>query len=339
LVLATGAGHDYFGHNEWADLAPGLKSVEDALEIRRRVFLAFEAAERETDSERRKDWLTFVVVGGGPTGVELAGALGEIAHNTLKDDFRTFNPEDARIILAEGNERVLATYPESLSEAAAKSLAKLGVEVRTSTLVTSVDESGATIEHADTQDHIRCRTILWSAGVKANPLGRKLVGANEEMLDSAGRVKVDDYLRVPGCPDVYVIGDLAAAGGPDGEPLQGTASVAMSQGKYLGKALSRRARGRSLKPYRYVHKGSLATIGRAAAVADFGKLRFSGVLAWFLWLSVHLMYLVGFQNRLVVFVQWAWSYLTYNRGARLITGPKELRLADSSGPHSDSCDE
>jgi NADH dehydrogenase len=318
LILAAGTVPSYFGHDEWAEHAPGLKTLEDATEIRRRIYLAFEAAEREPDPARRAAWLTFAVVGAGPTGVELAGAIAEIARRTLRREFRAIDPATARALLLDAADRVLPAYPPDLSRRCAASLARLGVEVRTGTRIEHIDAQGLQVRAGDAEERIAARTVLWAAGVRANPLGKRLADALGLTTDRMGRIAVAPDLSVPGHPDVFVIGDLALSAGPGGAPLPGVAPVAMQQGRYMGKAIRARMAGRAANPFRYFNKGELATIGRAAAVANFGRLRFSGYLAWVLWLFVHLMYLVDFENRLLVFVQWAWNYVTWNRGARLI---------------------
>jgi NADH dehydrogenase len=320
LVLATGSRHHYFGNADWEALAPGLKTVEDATEIRTRILRAFECAEREKDPEIRQEWLTFVIVGGGPTGLELAGALGEIANDTLKRDFYDIDPADSRIILLEAADRVLNHMPPELSHAAEESLIRLGVRPRTHARVTNITPESVTIAIGDRVEIIRTRTVLWAAGVQASPLGKLLsvrVGAE---TDRAGRVLVEPDLSVPGHPEILVIGDLANYSHQEGKPLPGVAPVAMQQGRYVAQLVRARLQGRTLPPFRYRDKGSLATIGRAEAVADFGKLRFSGFTAWVLWLFVHLMYLVEFENRVLVLIEWAYNYVTRNRGARLITG-------------------
>ncbi|MGH9537401.1 MAG: NAD(P)/FAD-dependent oxidoreductase [Terriglobales bacterium] len=316
LIVAAGASHAYFGHDEWEPFAPGLKTIEDALEIRRRVLLAFELAEREAESDREQIQLNFVVVGGGPTGVELAGTLAEISRQVLANEFRTIDPKKTRIILLEGGPRVLPVYPEDLSRSAEEQLRALGVEVRTSAMVTRV-EAGA-VYVGETQ--IPAAVILWAAGVAASPLGKKL-GAP---VDRAGRVLVNADLSIPGHPEVFVIGDLAALKDKHGKWLPGVAPVAMQQGRTTARNIKRELHGQPRKDFHYFDKGSLATIGRAAAVADFGKVHISGFLAWLSWLFVHIFFLIGFRNRLIVLIQWAWSYLTYERGARLITGDKHL---------------
>jgi len=310
LILATGATHSYFGHPEWAFLAPGLKSIEDALRIRRRVLLAFEEAEREVDPARQQTWLTFVIVGAGPTGVELAGALAEISRMTLTKDFRRIDPARAQVILLEGADRILPTYPAKLSAAAQRQLERLGVDVRTGAKVTQIDAQGVTVGST----HLATKTVLWAAGVQASRLAKSLGVA----LDRAGRVMVRPDLRPPGYTNVYVIGDLAAVQ-RDGGQVPGVAPAAIQQGIHAADNIARQLQGRAPVPFRYRDKGSLATIGRAAAVADFGSLKISGWIAWIAWLFVHIFFLIGFRNRLLVIFEWAWSYFTAQRGARLIT--------------------
>jgi NADH dehydrogenase len=312
LILATGATHAYFGHDEWAASAPGLKTLEDALEIRRRVLFAFEAAEREESDEQRRAWMTFAIVGAGPTGVELSGALSEIARHTLQRDFRRIDPGAARVVLIEGLPRVLATYTDDLSEKARRQLADLHVEVRTSSRVTEIDGEGVTLGDGE---RIAAKTVLWGAGVAASPLGRAL----GVPLDKAGRVLVTPELGVPGHDEVYVVGDLARLD-QDGAPVPGVAAAAIQEGRHAARNVARALRGEARLPFRYVDKGSLATIGRAAAIADFGRVKLSGLVAWMAWLFIHILLLVGFRNRFVVLFEWAWSYVTFDRGARLITG-------------------
>jgi NADH dehydrogenase len=312
LIVATGATHDYFGHPEWARHAPGLKSVEDALEIQGRVLLAYEAAERETDPERRRAWLTFVVVGAGPTGVELAGALGEIAHRTLARDFRNFDPRETRVVLLDGSDRVLSTLPQDLSARARRQLETLGVEVRTGARVEAIDEHGVTLQDG----RIEARTTLWAAGVRGSPLGAGL-GAP---VDRRGRVKVEPDLSLPGHPEVSVVGDLALLE-QDGQPVPGVAPAAIQMGKHAAQNVLRRVAGQPGEPFRYLDKGSLATIGRARGVARFGRLGFSGFVAWWLWLAVHIFFLIGFRNRFMVLLEWTWAYWTYNRSNRVILRP------------------
>jgi NADH dehydrogenase len=315
LILATGAAHSYFGHDDWAPFAPGLKSIEDALEIRRRVLLAYEAAEREPEDERRREWLTFVIVGGGPTGVELAGALAEISRHTLARDFRHIDPTQARVILVEGVDRVLPPFPPELSEKAREQLVRLGVEVRTAARVTGVDPAGVTIG----TERIAARTVLWAAGVAASPLARSL----GVPLDRAGRVPVSPELAVPGHPEVFVIGDLSSLQ-HEGKPVPGLAPAAIQMGRHAAENIRRAIRGEPLLPFHYRDKGSLATIGRGAAVAAFPKSQWSGLIAWWMWLLVHIFFLIGFRNRVLVMLEWAWAYLTWHRGARLITGDSRL---------------
>jgi NADH:ubiquinone reductase (H+-translocating) len=326
LVVATGASHQYFGHDEWEQFAPGLKTIEDATDMRSRILLAFETAERETDPEKLKAWMTFVIVGAGPTGAELAGTLGEIANDTLRHDFRNINPSEARIILVEGTGRVLPTYPEKLSEAARKMLTRLGVTVRTDSMVVDIAKDSVTVRKGDHTEKISTRTILWAAGVLASPLGRVLASEAGAQLDRAGRVIVEPDLTIAGHPEIFVIGDLSHFSHQTGKPLPGVAQPAIQQGDYVGKTIVRRLRGEKSKPFHYLDKGNLATIGRAKAVADLNWLRLSGLPAWMIWLFIHLLYIVQFQNRLLVLLQWAWLYITYDRSARLITGKNPLPL-------------
>jgi NADH dehydrogenase len=312
LVVASGATHSYFGRNDWAPHAPGLKTIEDALEIRRRVFLAYEAAEAEPDPARRRDLMNFVIVGAGPTGVEMAGALAEISRHALRKEFRTIDPRDARIILVEGLPRVLPPYSEDLSAKARAQLERLGVEVWTGKRVTAIDVDGIEIGG----ERIATRTIVWAAGVAASPLGAALGGA----LDRAGRVKVQGDLTLPGHPEVFVIGDLASLE-QDGRAIPGVSPAAIQEGRHAAQNILRALDGQPLLPFHYWDKGSFATIGRGAAVGDaFGRIHLSGFLAWLAWLLIHVFFLIGFRNRVLVLLQWAYSYLTYRRGARLITG-------------------
>ncbi len=321
LVIATGATHSYFGHPEWEPDAPGLKTIEDALEIRRRVLLAFEAAERETDAAKQAAWLTFVIVGAGPTGAELAGALSEIARQTMLRDFRRINPSSARVILVEGHDHVLPTYSTKLSESARRQLGDLGVEVLTGAIVTSVDAHKVKIGERE----IPARTVLWAAGVQASPLARSL----GVPLDRAGRVEVNPDLTIPGHDDVFVIGDLAAVKRPDGSLVPGVAPAAIQEGTFAGRMLTGLTRGNAARGvFRYRDKGSLATIGRAAAIAQFPGFSLTGFPACFAWLAVHIFFLIGFRNRVLVMLQWAWAYVTYQRGARLITGTVNPLLKD-----------
>jgi NADH dehydrogenase len=316
LIVAAGATHSYFGHDEWEPLAPGLKSIEDALEIRRRVLLAFELAERQAAAGQPEVELNFVIVGAGPTGVELSGTLAEIARQVLRDEFVSIDPRRTRIVLLEGGPRVLPAYAPDLSQSAVRQLEKLGVEVRTSALVTRIWPGAVWIG----EERLPAAVVLWAAGVAASPLGNKL----GTQLDRAGRVQVNRDLSLPGLPDVFVIGDLASLRDEHGNLLPGVAPVAMQQGRYVAKTISRDLQKLPRKNFHYVDKGSLATIGRAAAVAQIGKIHISGYFAWLAWLFIHIMFLIGFRNRLIVMIQWAWSYLTYERGARLITGDTSL---------------
>jgi NADH dehydrogenase len=318
LVVAAGASHSYFGHDEWAANAPGLKTLEDALEIRRRILLAFEQAEREAELEKRKALLTFVVVGGGPTGVEMAGAIAEIACKVMVEDFRAINPRESRVVMIEAGPRILAAFPPDLSEAAEKQLARLGVEVLKNCAVTDVTATGVVAG----RETIAASTVIWAAGVAASGLARTL-GVT---LDRQGRVPVEKDLSIPGHPEVFVIGDLANFPHQTGKPLAGLAPVAIQQGKYVARLLTREARtwpaaAGSRKPFHYLDKGTLATVGRAAAVADFGFVHFKGAFAWLIWVFVHVLTLVGFRNRVVVSIEWLWAYLSWEKVARLITGP------------------
>lgn len=312
LVIATGARHAYFGHDDWAAVAPGLKTLDDATAVRRRILLAFERAEAEENAEERARLLTFVVIGGGPTGVEMAGAIAELAKRALASDFRSIDPRSARIILVEAAPRVLTPFDEKLSAAARRSLTQLGVEVRLGAAVTDCSADGVRL--GDT--FIPTRTIIWAAGVMASPAGRWL-GAE---TDRAGRVMVRADLSVPGHPEVFVIGDTAAVTDEHGAQLPGVAPVAKQQGQYVAQALIARQEGRTVPAFRYRDYGALATIGRSRAVAQFGKLKVSGLLAWLLWTVAHIYYLIGFRNRFAVALNWAWSYVTFQRGSRLITG-------------------
>jgi NADH dehydrogenase len=333
LIVATGVSHHYFGKEEWAPKAPGLKTVEDALEMRRRIFLAFEAAEKETDPQKRRAWLTFVIVGGGPTGVELAGALAELAYSTLKNDFRNIDTSDTQILLLEGMERVLPPYPSELSTKAKASLEQLGVTVQTKAMVTNIEDNVVTIRRGEETEQIPARTILWAAGMKASGMGEVLGKSTGAQLDRAGRVIVNPDLSVPEHPNIFVIGDLANFPHQyeDGKPLPGVAPVAMQEGQYVARLIKKRLKGETLPAFRYSDYGSLAVIGRNAAVVDLGFVKFSGLLAWLAWIFVHIFFLIEFDNKLIVMIQWAWSYITRNRGARLITNqeaPPQVGIED-----------
>ena len=311
LILATGARHSYFGHDEWEKLAPGLKSLEDAIELRRRLLMAFEYAEKITDEAARKAAMTFVIIGGGPTGVEMAGAIAEIARYTLAKDFRHIDPSQARVILIEGEPRLLASFPEDLSSSAMKQLVELGVDVRTGVRARNLTETGLQVG----DEFIPCRVKIWAAGNNASFVGKTLGVA----VDRVGRVMVDDDLTIPGHPEVQVIGDLANFSHQTGQPLPGVSPVAMQQGRHAARNILRMIKNRERRPFRYWDKGSMATIGRKKAVADLNFVHLSGLPAWLVWLFVHIIFLVGFRNRVAVLFQWAWAYLTFNAGARLIT--------------------
>ncbi len=324
LIVAAGATHAYFGHPEWEQFAPGLKTLEDAIEIRGRVLLAFEMAEREALVHGQQVDLNFVVVGAGPTGVELAGAISDISKRYMEHDFRAIDPARARILLLEGGPRVLPAYPEDLSASAEKQLRQIGVEVRTNAMVTKIEQGMVTVGQGDQQEKIPAAVILWGAGVSASPLG-KMLGAP---TDRAGRVVISPDLTVPGHPEIFVIGDLAAAKQADGSLVPGVAPAAIQMGKFAARQIKRSLKGKPRQDFHYLDKGSLATIGRSKAVAHLRKLHFGGFFAWLAWLFIHLMFLIGFRNRLMVMIEWAWAYLTYNQGARLITTsnvPSEAR--------------
>ena len=325
LIVATGAHHSYFDHPEWAALAPGLKTIEDATEIRRRILIAFEAAEREADPQRRREWMTFVVVGGGPTGVELAGALGEIAHDTLKRDFRAIRPGEAKIVLVEALDRVLPPYPPDRSRSAQRQLERLGVDVRTGTRVVDIGERSVRVVAADgREEELHARTVLWAAGVRASTFARTVSRATGADTDRAGRLIVGPDLTIPGHPDIFVVGDAAVQPWKEGRPTPGVAQGAIQGGSYAAAAIRRRILDRPVDPFQYRDKGDVAVIGRLAGVTNIGWLgpfgRQSGFVAWALWLGIHILYLIGFSNRVVVLIRWAWSFMTHGRGTRLITG-------------------
>src|SRR5438034_2656360 len=322
LIVAAGSQTFYYGHDAWREWAPGMKSIEEATNIRHKILYAFEVAERISDPVQRRAWLTFVIVGAGATGVELAGAIGEIARQTLKNDFRSIHPEEAEIILIDGAPRVLPPFPEDLAQKAVRSLAKLGVQVKTGVMVKDMDKEGVTIETHNGTDRLDARTVIWAGGVTASALGRTLANRTKAETDRGGRIKVNPDLTVPNYADIYVVGDLALALGPNGKPLPGVAQVAMQQGTYAAQAIVRKVQGATAPPpFKYFDKGELAVIGRWAAVANIFGVHVSGFPAWFVWAFIHLMYIVQFQSRILVFIQWAIQDLTFNRGARLITGP------------------
>lgn len=328
LIVATGVSHHYFGNDQWAEVAPGLKTIEDAIEMRRRIFRAFEVAEKEPDPEKRQAWLTFVVVGGGPTGVELAGALGELAHHALKHDFRSIDTRETRILLLEGVDRVLPPYPPELSAVAAKSLERLGVTVQTQSLVTGITEDAVTVRQGERTETIPAKTVLWAAGVRASGMGKVLAERTGATLDRAGRVIVNPDLSVPGQPDIFVVGDLAHYAHQGDQPLPGVAPVAMQEGAYAAKLIRRRLQGRELPPFHYSDVGSLAVIGQNAAVVNLGWLKLSGFLAWLIWVFAHIYYLIEFDNKLIVMIQWFWNYFSRKGGSRLIT-PEDVPLKHS----------
>ena len=321
-IIATGVNHHYFGHDDWAETAPGLKTLEEALQIRQRVFMAFEAAERERDPRMRRAWMTFVLIGGGPTGVELAGAIAELCHATLKEDFRRINPAKAEIVLVEGSDRILPTFHESLSSLAQRRLVRMGVRVRTQSLVTRIEDDSLTLTHKDKTEVLRAGVIIWAAGVKASPLGAVLSEATGEILDPAGRVLVQPDLTIPRHPELFVIGDLAHCKDGEGNALPGLAPVAMQQGSYAAAAILARLKGKPVKPFRYRHRGNLAVIGRNMAVGELGGLRISGTLAWLIWLFIHIRYLIEFDNKIMVLYRWGCAYFSRKCGARLITGAR-----------------
>ncbi len=324
LIVASGSQSFYYGHDSWRDTAPSLKSVEEALSIRTKIFSAFEMAERTSDPHERRSWLTFVIVGAGPTGVELAGAIAEIARETLRHDFRSIHPEDSQIILVDGAPRVLPPFPEDLAAKAVGSLDKLGVQIKTGLMVKEIDEGGLTFQGRDGMERLSARTIIWAGGVTVSALGRILAQRTGAETDKGGRIKVTPQLTIPGYPDIYVVGDLALSIGSDGKPLPGVAQVAMQQGTFAAKNIRRKVEGRKeLAAFKYFDEGNLAVIGRSAAVADVFGIRLSGMPAWLVWVFVHLMNLVQFQSRVIVFIHWAFQDLTFSRGARLITGQTE----------------
>jgi NADH dehydrogenase len=330
LIVATGSKTSYYGKDEWRKYAPSLKTVEEATAIRHKLLYAFERAERCATETDVRHWLTFVIIGAGATGLELAGALAEIANETLKNDFRRINPKDARIILMEGGNRVLPAYPPDLSERAEKLVTRLGVEVMKGVMATDVDNTGVTYKRGDVIEKLAAKTVLWTGGVMATTFGQRLAERTKAQTERSGRIKVQPDLTIPNYPDIFVLGDLAAAQGKDGKPLPGVAQVAMQGGAYAAKTIRARLSGKKvLPPFRYFDKGDMAVIGRAAAVADIFGLHFWGLPAWLIWLFIHLIYIVEFQSRVLVFIQWGFEYLTFNRGSRLITGAGD---GDPQGP-------
>ncbi|MBD2612432.1 NAD(P)/FAD-dependent oxidoreductase [Nostoc punctiforme FACHB-252] len=320
LIIATGVNHSYFGKDNWKDLAPGLKTVEDAIEMRRRIFSAFEAAEKETDPEKRRALLTFVIVGGGPTGVELAGAIAELAYKTLKEDFRNINTSEAKILLLQGADRVLPHISPDLSEVAAKSLQKLGVIIQTNTRVTNIENNIVTFKQGDEVTAIASKTILWAAGVQGSAMAKVLAERTGVECDRSGRVIVEPDLTIKGYQNIFVVGDLGNFSHQDGNPLPGVAPVAKQQGEYVARLIQKRLQGQTLPAFHYNHVGSLAMIGQNLAIVDLGFLKLTGFLAWVFWLIVHIYFLIEFDTKLLVVFQWAWNYITRNRRSRLITG-------------------
>jgi NADH:ubiquinone reductase (H+-translocating) len=339
LIVATGSQTSYYGKEEWREWAPSLKSIEEATAIRHKILYAFECAERSATEEEARAWLTFVIVGAGATGMELAGALAEIANETLKNDFRRINPREARIILMEGGSRVLASFPEDLSAKAEKLVSRLGVEVKKGVMVTSIDAEGVTYKSGDESKNLPAKTVLWAGGVTTNQFGRKLAERTRAETDRSGRIKVNPDLTVPGYPDIFIVGDLALSLGEDGKPLPGVAQVAIQGGAYAAKTIRARLKEKKdTKPFHYFNKGDMAVIGRAAAVANIFGFHLAGLFAWLTWLFVHLIYIVEFQSRVLVFVQWGFEYLTFSRGARLITGVAATDSLDKPGALSNMGD-
>jgi NADH dehydrogenase len=339
LIVATGSQTSYYGNDAWREWAPSLKSVEEATAIRHKILYAFECAERSTNEEDARAWLTFVIVGAGATGMELAGALAEIANETLRNDFRRINPSEARIILMEASPRVLNTFPEDLSAKAEKLVSRLGVEVKKGVMVTCIDADGVTYKSGDESKWLPAKTVLWAGGVTTNAFGRKLAERTHAETDRSGRIKVKPDLTVPGYPDIFIVGDLALSLGEDGKPLPGVAQVAIQGGAYAAKTIRDRLKGKKdTKPFHYFNKGDMAVIGRAAAVANIFGVHLAGFFAWLTWLFVHLIYIVEFQSRVLVFVQWGFEYLTFSRGARLITGVAATDSLDKPGTLSNTGD-
>jgi len=339
LIVATGSQTSYYGKDEWRQWAPSLKSIEEATAIRHKILYAFECAERSTTEEEARAWLTFVIVGAGATGMELSGALAEIANETLKNDFRRINPREARIILMEGGPRVLNAFPEDLSAKAELLVSRLGVEVEKGVMVTDIDADGVTYKSGDESKRLPAKTVLWAGGVTANAFGRKVGERTHAETDRSGRIKVNPDLTVPGYPDIFIVGDLALSLGEDGNPLPGVAQVAIQGGAYAAKTIRARVNGKKgTKLFHYFNKGDMAVIGRAAAVANIFGFHLAGLFAWLTWLFVHLIYIVEFQSRVLVFVQWGFEYLTFSRGARLITGTAATDSLEKPGALSNMGD-
>jgi NADH dehydrogenase len=339
LIVATGSQTSYYGKEEWREWAPSLKSIEEATAIRHKILYAFECAERSATEQEARAWLTFVIVGAGATGMELAGALAEIANETLKNDFRRINPREARIILMEGGERVLSTFPEDLSSKAEMLVSRLGVDVKKGVMVTCIDADGVTYKSGQESKSLIAKTVLWAGGVTTNLFGRKLAERTKSETDRSGRIKVSPDLTVSGYPDIFIVGDLALSLGEDGKPLPGVAQVAIQGGAYAAKTIRARQKGKKdTKPFHYFNKGDMAVIGRAAAVANIFGFHLAGLFAWLTWLFVHLIYIVEFQSRVLVFVQWGFEYLTFSRGARLITGVAATDSLEKPGAFRDTGD-
>jgi NADH dehydrogenase len=337
LIVAAGMKNHYYGNDAWEKVAPGLKSIEDSAWIRQKIFFAFEVAEREPDPEKRRAWLTFVIVGSGPTGVELTGMVAEIARESLKEDFRSINPEESEILLVDAADRVLPAFPPELSENARSTLRDLGVQVRTGVKVTAIDGQGIALEGPDGTQRIATHTVLWAAGVAASPLGRMLAEKAGAKTDRMGRVIVNPDLTVPGHPEIFVIGDMAHIPGKDGNPLPGLAPVATQQGRYVAGGIGKRLRGENeATPFSYFDKGTMAVIGRHAAIASIGRFRFGGVTAWLMWLFIHLLLLINFESRLVVLIRWAFSYFTHSRGSRVLIATGTLRLPITGAGNNES---
>ncbi|MEA5571643.1 NAD(P)/FAD-dependent oxidoreductase [Calothrix sp. UHCC 0171] len=327
LIVATGANHSYFGNDAWKEVAPGLKTVEDAIEIRRRIFSAFEAAEKETDPVKRRALLTFVIVGGGPTGVELAGAIAELAYKTLKEDFRDIDTSETKVVLLQGADRILPSLAPQLSKAAAESLEKLGASVQTKTRVTNIENNVVTYKQGDEFHEITSKTILWAAGIQASPMAKILALRTGVECDRAGRVIVEPNLSIKGYENIFAVGDLANFSHQKDQPLPGVAPVAIQEGEYVAKLIQKRLRGKTMQAFKYNDYGALAMIGQNAAVVDLGSIKLQGFFAWIFWLLIHIYFLIEFDNKLLVMIQWAWNYLTRKRGSRLITGQESLALA------------
>jgi len=339
LIVATGSQTSYYGKEEWREWAPSLKSIEEATAIRHKILYAFECAERSATEQEARAWLTFVIVGAGATGMELAGALAEIANETLKNDFRRINPREARIILMEGGERVLNNFPEDLSSKAEMLVSRLGVDVKKGVMVTCIDADGVTYKSGQESKSLIAKTVLWAGGVTTNLFGRKLAERTKSETDRSGRIKVSPDLTVSGYPDIFIVGDLALSLGEDGKPLPGVAQVAIQGGAYAAKTIRARQKGKKdTKPFHYFNKGDMAVIGRAAAVANIFGFHLAGLFAWLTWLFVHLIYIVEFQSRVLVFVQWGFEYLTFSRGARLITGVAATDSLEKPGAFRDTGD-